>query len=284
MRRGLVAVAVLAVVMATACDGGDGRAVVVEGTPPATPYGGPLEISTEELDESTPEALHLASGAAGRALECEGEIFEGNGPDGWNESDGGRTPEEGLRLYFDMFQPEVPRHGYRVERRNADRVLYSFDVDGRTKVAVVVARDQKDRPGWGPETSASCDPAELPAESVNSEYYEIWTDEDGRRQPVSRIHTAVGPEHCDWQEARFLYLGRGTDGETYVRDPEGVLDPALLNAPYHSDVSMPADAHDTGYRYQDWQLWLTDDRVTAYVRTSDGIEAWPSAKDGMGCM
>ncbi|MER6458536.1 hypothetical protein ABT270_38945 [Streptomyces sp900105245] len=57
-----------------------------------------------------------------------------------------------------------PDHGYRAERREADRALYSVDVKGRTKVAVVVAKDQKDRPGWGPpETNAACDPAELPA-------------------------------------------------------------------------------------------------------------------------
>ncbi len=61
-----------------------------------------------------------------------------------------------------MVQPEQPDHGYRVERAERDRVLYSYDVDGRTKVAVVVAKDQRDRPGWGPETNASCDPAELP--------------------------------------------------------------------------------------------------------------------------
>lgn len=69
-------------------------------------------------------------------------------------------PEEGLNAYFDIYQPEEPDYGYRVERREGDRVLFSFDVRGRTKVAVVVAKDQPHRPGWGPETSASCDPSE----------------------------------------------------------------------------------------------------------------------------
>ncbi|MFF8970098.1 hypothetical protein [Streptomyces sp. NPDC014995] len=284
MRRGLVVVTVLAAVTAVACGDGSGRDVVVEGTPPASPYGGPLEVPTEELDEDTPQALRLASGAAGRALECDGEIYEGGGPDGWSGRDAGDSPEEGLRLYFHMFDPEVPRRGYRVERGSADRVLYSFDVGGRTKVAVVVARDQRDRPGWGPETHASCDPAELPAEFTNSSWYEIWTDDSGERQPVARIHTSAGAEHCGWQQARFLTLGRGADARTYVRDPDGVLEPGMLDAPFDGDVRMPADAHDTGYRYRDWQLWLTDDRATAYVRTPDGVEAWPSAKDGVGCM
>ncbi|MEU2283294.1 hypothetical protein ABZ614_15440 [Streptomyces sp. NPDC013178] len=283
MRRGLVTVTVLAAVTAVACGGGKGRDVVVEGTPPATPYSGPLNIPTRELDGDTPQALLAASGAAGRALECDGEMYDGGGPDGWSKGDGGDTPEDGLRLHFDMFGPQVPRSGYRAERGDADRVLYSFDVGGRTKVAVVVARDQQDRPGWGPETSASCDPAELPADFTDSSWYEIWTDEHGERQPVTRIHTFVGAEHCGWQRARFLALGRGADARTYVRDPDGVLEPGLLNAPYDGDVRMPADAHDTGYRYENRQLWLTDDRATAYVRTPDGVEAWPSAKDVIAC-
>jgi hypothetical protein len=283
MRRGFVAVTVLAAVVAVGC-GADGKDVVVEGTAPATPYSGPLDVPTEDVDESTERALLAVTGAAGRALECDGEIFEGNGPDGWGRGDGGDTPQDGLRLYFDLFAPEVPRSGYRVERREGDRVLYSFDVGGRTKVAVVVAHDQKERPGWGPETNASCDPAELPAEFTDSSRYEFWTDVKGERQPVARIHSSVGPEHCDWQSARFLTLGRGERATTYVRDPEGAVGTPPLSAPYDPDVSLPAGARDTGYRDGDRQLWLTDDRATAYVRTPDGVEAWPSATDGVACM
>ncbi|MFF7970081.1 hypothetical protein [Streptomyces sp. NPDC007905] len=72
-----------------------------------------------------------------------------------------------------MFQPVQPDRGYRVERQEADRVLYSFDVKGRPKVAVVVAKDQKHRPGWGPETNASCDPAELPARYAAAQGWEV---------------------------------------------------------------------------------------------------------------
>ncbi|MEU0052347.1 hypothetical protein [Streptomyces sp. NPDC006309] len=131
--------------------------LVVKGTPPASPYNGPLYVPTRNTDGTGPRALRLASGAAGRALECDGEIFEGSGPDAWSTADGGATPREGLARYLDVAEPQDPDSGYRVERRSADRVLYSFDVAGGTKVAVVVARDQRDRPGWGPETNASCD-------------------------------------------------------------------------------------------------------------------------------
>ena len=280
MRRGLVAVAVLTAVAAVGCDDGPRPDLVVKGTPPAAPYSGPLDVPTRQIDESGPRALRLASGAAGRALECDGEIFDGSGPDGWSRSDGGDTPEEGLALYFDMFQPEEPDHGYRTERREGDRVLYSYDVGGRTKVAVVVARNQKDRPGWGPETSAACDPAELPASYTATTEWEIWTDRAGRRVPVSRLSSSPGPEHCGWQSAFFLRL----DERTYARDPEGVLHrDGLLRAPYRAKVRMPADARDTGYHYRGRRLWLTEDRATAYVRTAAGVEAWPLRKEGVGC-
>ncbi|MET7654640.1 MULTISPECIES: hypothetical protein [unclassified Streptomyces] len=283
MRGRFVASGLLVVLAAVGCGAEDEKDVVVEGTPPATPYGGPLDIATKELDESTPRALRIASGAAGRALECDGEISWGAGPDGWSERDGGDTPEGGLRLYFDVFEPAGPRSGFRVERREPDRVLYSYDVDGRTKVAIVVARDQKDRPGWGPETEASCDPAELPASVTDSGELEIWTDGHGARVATTTLSSYPGAEHCGWQTAHFLGTGRGEEYRQYVRDPDGVIEEDLLTSPYDGDVRMPADAHDTGYRYGDRRLWLTDDRSTAYVRTSDGVEAWPLAKDTVAC-
>ncbi|MFF8726713.1 hypothetical protein ACF073_09500 [Streptomyces sp. NPDC015171] len=281
MRRGCVAVTVvLTAAVVAGCDDGPRKDLVVRGTPPATPYSGPLDVATRERDESGPRALRLASGAAGRALECDGEIFDGSGPDGWGRSDGGATPEAGLALYFDMFQPEVPDHGYRVERRTADRVLYSYDVAGRTRVAVVVAEDQPDRPGWGPETSASCDPAELPESFTATTEREIWKDRAGRRVPVGRLESSSGPEHCGWQSAVLLTLG----DRTYARDPDGVLGrDGLLAAPYRPEVRMPAGAVDTGYHRGGRRLWLTDDRATAYVRTDAGVEAWPLLGKGVAC-
>ncbi|WP_371554611.1 hypothetical protein OG416_03705 [Streptomyces longwoodensis] len=287
MRTGAVAVAVVVVaaVLAagtTGCGaGGNGPDVVVDGTPPATPYDGPLLVPTREVDGHTARDLLLASGAAGRALECDGPVFAGSGPDGWSRRDGGDTPEDGLRLYFDRDAPELPRHGYRVERREAGRVLYSYDVAGRTKVAVVVAEDQEHRPGWGPETTAACDPSELPASATPG--YEIWTDRAGRRLPVTEISSAAGPEHCGWQRAHFLTLGRYEDARTYVRDSDGVLGPDMLTAPYRAGVHLPPTARDTGRRYGEQELWLTADPTTAYVRTPHGVEAWPALRDGAGC-
>ena len=274
MRRGLAGVVVLVAVTAVGCGTGDGKDVVVAGTPPATPYAGPLHVPATDSDES---------GAAGRALECDGKRYAGGGAETWSKGDGGSTPEGGLRTYFDIEQPDVPRTGYRVERRADGRVLFSYDVGGRTKVAVVVAKDGKNRPGWGPETSASCDPAELPASFTEAHGYEIWTDKDGHRLPTTVVSSSPGAAHCDWQKAHFLETGDGRNGRLYARDPDGVLEPGMLTASYDGDVRMPASARDTGYRYQDWQLWLTPDASKAYVRTPDGVQAWPLVKDGMGC-
>ena len=281
MRGGLTAVAVLAAMTAVACDHakGGGGDLVIEGRKPARPYSGPLDVRVTSGDQSSQRGLRLATGAAGRALECDGGIYDGGGPDAWSERDGGDSPEEGLRRFFDMVQPEVPESGYRVERRDGDRVLYSYDVGGRTKVAVVVAKDQRNRPGWGPETYATCDPAELPASFTGSKGWEIWTDRHGERVPVGTLSSSPGAEHCGWQSGHLLSLGR----HTYARDPQGVLGHGLLTAAYRGDVHMPADAHDTGYRYHDWALWLTDDRKTAYVRTSHGVEAWPLVRPGEAC-
>ncbi|KAB1990490.1 hypothetical protein [Streptomyces triticiradicis] len=279
MRKGIVAAVVLVGLAAVGCGGGGHDSLVVTGTVPATPYAGPLDLPYgTEGDGDARES----SGAAGRALECDGAIRAGDAGDSWSKGDGGSTPEEGLEAYFDIYQPELPERGYRVERTQGDRVLFSYDVGGRTKVAVVVARDQPRRPGWGPETSASCDPSEFPASWTKAHGYEIWTDRYGHRVPTTEVSSTAGFEHCDWQSAHFLDLGE--HGRQYVRDPRGIFSLDVLTAAYDGDVRMPADARDTGYRYGDRRLWLTPDRRTAYVKTSDGVEAWPAAKPGrIGC-
>jgi hypothetical protein len=282
MRRGLVTATVLVATAAMGCGAGE-EDVIVDHGPAPTPYSGPLYVPVKAMDGDSQEAVLSESGAAGRALECDGEIHSGGFGAEWGRGEGGSTPEEGLKLYFAIEQPDGPTTGYRRERREDDRVLYSFDVDGRTKVAIVVAKDQKNRPGWGPETGASCDPAELPAAFTDSKEYEIWTGRDGKRVATTTLSSHAGAEHCDWQNVHFLGMGRGAHHRQYVRDPQGVLESELLTAPYDGDVRMPGGAHDTGYRFKGWRLWLTDDRKTAYVRTPDGVEAWPLLRQSLGC-
>jgi len=258
---------------------------VVSGHPPAAPYRGPLHVPYRDTDgRDDPASLKAASGAAGLALECAGDLYSGGSGDPWSEGDGGKSPEGGLKAYFSIEQPDVPRYGYRVERRDAQRVLFSFDVGGRTKVAVIVARDQPQRPGWGPETSAACDPAELPASFTDEGPYEIWSDRAGHRVPVTKVNSAAGPAHCDWQQAHFLELDRAAaGGRLYARDPKDVLPPGTLTSRYDGDATLPADARDTGYHWHDEELWTSADASKVYVRTSDGVEAWPAVTRGHGC-
>ncbi|MGW1543845.1 hypothetical protein ACWCPM_27010 [Streptomyces sp. NPDC002309] len=266
---------------ATGCGSGPGHDedLVITGTPPAKPYGGPLHLPARPLGDHARPDPRLESGAAGRALECEGEIHAG-GPSGdWGEADGGATPEEGLALYFEVEQPEVPETGYRAERVSAGRVLYSFDVAGRTKVAVVVAKDRPGSPGWGPETSAECDPAELPASFTDTRPYDLWTDADGDRVPFAELHTFQGDAHCDWQSVTFLTTREGT----YARDPEGAFHAAMLTGPYLPATRLPADARDTGHRLGDRRLYRTGDTAAVYVRTHDVVESWPRVEPDPGC-
>ncbi|MGW3667020.1 hypothetical protein [Streptomyces sp. NPDC005141] len=281
MRKGIVAAVVLLGLAAAGCGGEERDGLVLKGTPPASPYAGRLDLPFKESSDGGPRGAKKTSGAAGQALECDGAIYMGGAGDSWSKGDGGSTPEEGLNAYFDIYQPDVPEEGYRVEREEGDRVLFSYDVKGRTKVAVVVAKDQPGRPGWGPETSAACDPSEFPASYTEARGDEIWTDREGHRVPTTVVTSSVGAEHCDWQSAHFLDLGHR--GRLYVRDPHGIFDGETLTAAYDGDVRMPANARDTSYHYRDWNLWLAPDRSTAYVRTSDGVEAWPAAKQGFAC-
>ncbi|MEV0222835.1 hypothetical protein [Streptomyces sp. NPDC050704] len=285
-RAGGLAVVVLAtiatVVTAAGCGGESAEGLLAEGGPSTTPYSGPLRVPHKEYDEDSLRATKAESGAAGLALECEGDIYSGGFGGNWSKRDGGSTPLKGLRAYFDIEQPDVPKSGYRVEREDGGRVLFSYDVEGRTKVAVIVAKDQPNRPGWGPETTASCDPAEFSASFTDDRGYEIWTDKQGRRVSINKISSSEGAEHCDWQTAHFLELGHGAGRALYARDPEGVLS-GLLTAPYDGAATLPEGARDTGYRLDDWALWLTPDKKKAYIRTPDGVEAWPAVKKGMGC-
>src|SRR5687767_5160411 len=128
-----------------------GQPVTVDSTVDR-PYDGPMYV---EPDFSDRAAALERSGAAGRALECEGQPYEGGGGD---YVDGVlETVKSDARESLENNQNEaglldVPRDGFVVERVDADRVLFSFDVDERTKVAFIAAdgiRDHDDDVGWG---------------------------------------------------------------------------------------------------------------------------------------
>jgi hypothetical protein len=292
MRRSRVAVLAVALVAVAAAGCGEGSDLVVGGSAPPTPYSGPLHVPYRKAEvkgdaEPGPKEMMVAAGAAGKALECDGTIYAGGGGERWSKHDGGGTPEEGLALQFIIDGTDPPGYSFRVEREGGGRVLYSYDVKGRTKHAVVVAENQPHRPGWGPETTAQCDPAEFPASVTRSMGLEIWTDATGGRVPVTSVQSSEGARHCDWQEAHFLTLGEsaaGGDGRTYARDPHGVLPAGMLTSPYDGHTALPRGTRDTGYRFGDWHLWtVPGDASKLYVRTGDGVELWPAVRRGGGC-
>ncbi len=254
------------------------------------PYDGPMYVKPDFSDRATAEER---SGAAGRALECDGEPIEGGGGD-YTDSGLG-TVQSDAREALENFQEEagfvaLPRDGYVVERVEGRRVLFSYDVGERTKIAYIAAdaiRDVDGEVGWGVESWASCDPAELPADVTDNLGIRIWHDQEGDRVPVSTITHHPGPEHCDWQDITFLSLGHGRGENRYLADRSGEFaGQDLLMTSYDGDAVLPDDATDTGYEYDNWHLWLAADRSAAYVVDVDDpsqVERWPAEKDIIAC-
>lgn len=276
--------------------GGCGSAsVVVEGNAVDAPYDGPMSLPMDHSDEA---AVLARSGAAGRALECVGTPYDGGGADyvdsGLESVKG--TAEDALENYLDEEGVDwaMPTQGYRVERRDDDRVLLSYDVDGQTKASFVVAdgiRDWKHHRGWGVEAWALCDPAELPAALTDGRGFEVWSDVAGNRVPVTRVISFQGADHCDWKDITFLRMGdqpQAVDAdalEEYVRDPQGTLARSLEGA-FDDHARLPADATDTGWHRDGRELWRVPDRSAAYLVSRDDhtdVERWPASTQPIGC-
>ena len=241
----------------------------------APPYEGPLNARS-----------------AVDALECEGqkpfETFTGSYDDGL------ATVQRSAEAAFDNYIEEssigytVPRAGYRVERRNRARVLLSYDVRDRTKVAVLIADGIPDwvgDEGWGVVTWAQCDPAEFPSQVTEDLNIGVWEDATGRRAPVKRIRSFQGPEHCAWTDITFLLIGPHDSADWYVRDTTDEF-AGLLHGRFGRFTALPTGATDTGYRRDGRRLWLAHDKLAAYlVSESDprDIERWPAERAPIRC-
>lgn len=286
MRRSWMAAAL--VVLVTGC----GPSVVVtDADPVADPYDGPMTVSADPGDEEKP--VLERSGAAGLALECDAEPTNGGSAD-YVEGDLydlGADAADALDNYLEAeaWAYTIPAEGYRVEREDDGRVLFSYDVAERTKVAFVAAdglRDHRDDRGWGIESWAQCDPSEWPAAATDALDIGVWTDESGRRVPTDEIRSFQGAEHCDWQDITFLGVGDRREGAQYVRDRERELGD-LLRSTYDGSAVLPDDATGTGLRRDGRTLWVVPDRDAAYlvsVADPDDVERWPAAPRPIYCM
>ncbi len=275
MRRTVIVV--LALVTLAAC----GNAPLVKsGAPPATPYAGPMSAPMDFADEAS---VMERSGAAGRALECDGEPYEG----GSGNYDTGlesvqETAKGALENVFQEFANTLPGEGYRIERTDDGRVLFSYDVSKRTKIAFIAAdgiKDYNHHTGWGIESWAQCDPAEFPESVTKALGIEVWQDPSGARVPVSRIQSSKGAAHCDWEDVTFLLYKK----IAYVRDPRGTLGDILPS--YDGSAKLPATATDTKLEHYGRRLWIGPDRAAYLVRVDDSgdVERWPAAERHIGC-
>ncbi|MCW2748072.1 MAG: hypothetical protein JWP10_1214 [Nocardioidaceae bacterium] len=253
-------------------------------------YDGPLDLRVDYADDAT---VAERAGSAGRALECTGKAYDGGGAD--NESSGATVKSNAADAMQDHLKNINPRQsglaetGYVIERADPDRVLYSYDVEGRTKIAFVVANDITDiggATGWGIESWAQCDPSELAPEIADSGPLDVWTDPAGNRVPVTTIASHRGAEHCGWEDITFVTLGDYAKDISYWRDTTGELADSLRTT-YDGSSRLPAGATNTTYRYGGRELWLSPKRDAAYsvnLDDVDDVERWPAAKEPIWCM
>ena len=77
-------------------------------------------------------------------------------------------------------------------------------------------------------------------------------------------------------------LGDLQPGETrtYIRDPDGVIPPVELLAPYDGRSALDRDARFTGYETGPYTIWIGEDS-DQYIYLVDGprVEAWPAIVD-----
>jgi hypothetical protein len=271
----IVIVIALAAVLLGGCGSAGGDRVVDRSRSAAPPYDGRLD-----------------AGAAVGALECDGKTpyqrGEGVYDDGLAEVQG--TAEAALDDYMreSGLSFAVPAHAYAVEREQDGRLLFSYDVGGRTKVAMFAddgVRDWNHDEGWGIRTWAQCDPSELPPDVTDNLNIGVWQDESGRRVPVTRIQSFQGAEHCSWTDITFLLLGREKKADWYVRDISADF-PDLLRTTFSDEATLPADATDTGLRRDGRQLWIAAGEKAAYLVSladPEDVERWPAAKQPIRC-
>ena len=265
-----IVIAIAAVLLA-----GCGSEVVDRGRSATPPYAGPLD-----------------AGAAVGALECDGKTpykrVEGVYDDGL------ARVQDSAEAALDNYMSEsglsffAPSDGYAVERERDGRLLFSYDVDGRTKVSIFAAdgvRDWNGDEGWGVRVWAQCDPSELPPDVTDGLNIGIWKDGSGRRVPVTRIQSFQGAEHCSWTDITFLLVGREAAADWYVRDTGGEFS-RLLRTTFDTEATLPEGATDTGLSRDGRQLWTAPDEEAAYLVSLDDerdVERWPAAKQPIRC-
>jgi hypothetical protein len=255
---------------------GCGSGVVERDRSATPPYDGPLD-----------------AGAAVGALECDGKTPYRRGEGVYD--DGLAKVQESAEAALDDYMSEsglsfhAPSDGYAVEREQGGRALFSYNVEGRTKVSIFAGdgvRDWNRDEGWGVRAWAQCDPSELPPDVTDELNIGVWENESGKRVPVTRIQSFQGAEHCSWTDITFLLVGPEEKADWYVRDTSGHDLSELLRTTYDNVGAIPQGATDTGLRRDGRQLWIGPDEEAAYLVSLDDaqdVERWPAAKQPIRC-
>jgi hypothetical protein len=277
MRRPSVLAAV-GLLLAALC--GCGEAGVTTGEPASTTYDGPLVVAPDR-------ATHPRAGAAGDVVDC---TTWGRGgledQEPYAEGATADSPEAALEVAAGEGLFDGVQEGLLVAAEQDDRVLYVVEVGGEVKQAVIVrdgpATEGAGGPGWYVESWARCDVAELPRSWTDARGLLIWTDAaTGEPVPTTELEAWHGPEHCSWQSMTFLELGRAL----YVRDPVAELADAFAE-PWRPHTELPATAVDTGFEREGEHLWVSADRLRAFVGSPEDpgdVELWPRATDAPAC-
>jgi hypothetical protein len=264
---------------------GSGAEISVAGSSAASPAG----AAATDLSSPSPVADHadpvVRAGAAGRQVACDGPVHLGGwAPDFGGSAAGAVDAAAAVDAFLAQGLFDLPATGYAPAGSADGRVLFTYEVDGAAKVAVIVAdagihdHELTASEGWVVETFATCDPAEYGASADDELHATVWTDRHGERVPTSSVTSFPGHEHCGWQSVTFLHLG----DRQYLRDPELLLT-EQTGVSYDGDAELPGDAVDTGYRQGERELWMAADGTVAYVATDGGVEAWPATDQQVGC-
>jgi hypothetical protein len=231
-----------------------------------------------------------------RSLECDGPPYGTHGADyddGLNEVQDNSTDALDNWLDAEAWATGLPTEGYDVEWERDGQALLSWDVGGRTRVAVIAdddVRDYNDDVGWGVRSWARCDPAELPSETTDQLGIGVWEDSSGARVPTTEVVSFQGAEHCDWQDTTWLRLGVASDQDRrydeYLSGDDGGELAAYLTTSVDHSARLPDDAVDTGWRRDGRKLWIGESPRAAYLVSVDDtsdVELWPATKKPVGC-